>query len=167
MAAVLLYPRFYQNYVSLCPARDTVEMLEYSGRKVQESFDSLSEEKWNYAYASGKWTARLMLRHMLDTEIVFLYRALSFARDSSTELPGFDENSWAEASLSSLAEPRDLLQEFSVLRQSSLHFFRSLNSSDLEKTGVANGGKFNIRSIALIIAGHNLHHLKILEERYL
>ena len=120
-----------------------------------------------HRYAEGKWTIKEILGHIVDDERIYVYRALRFARNDSTELPGFEQDHYAQYSEANKREITDLLDEFALVRRSTIAFFKSLDNTALMRTGVANGNRVSVRALAYHIAGHELHHMNIIRERYL
>jgi len=122
--------------------------------------------KADYAYADGKWTVKQVLGHMADTERVFAYRALAFSREA-IELPGFDQDVYMEKATFNTRNLEDIADEFKTVRESSLYLFRSLSDEQQIQKGIASGNPVSVRALAYMIAGHEMHHIKILKERYL
>jgi hypothetical protein len=136
---------------------------EYSSKFLEK----VPDEKYNYAYAPGKWTIKEIIQHLIDVERVFIYRALRFSRLDPTDLHGFDEAFYLESvSLDDLAYEH-LLNEWKALRQSTIWFYKNLNPKFLDRSGRAGGHEFSVRSIGYILAGHNRHHIEIIKEKYL
>ncbi|MGQ3015145.1 MAG: DinB family protein [Flavobacteriales bacterium] len=158
-------PAFYQNYVDLLNGRNFYDVLQNTD--IWDFLASLPEEKAAYRYAEGKWSVAQVIAHLCDAERVFQYRALHIARAPGIELPGFDENAWAErntAAGQSLAEVR---AEFRTVRNSSLALFSRFSEAELLSKGKANGYEMSAGFIGICAAGHQLHHTRILRERYL
>lgn len=128
---------------------------------------SLPVEKLHYRYAPGKWTIKEILLHIIDAERIFLYRALRFARKDATPLSGYDQDPYVEASRANERSIDDLLEEFTHVRRSAVSFFSSLDNDAWMRSGTANNTSVSVRALAYIIAGHELHHLKIIKEKYL
>lgn len=118
-------------------------------------------------YAEGKWTIKEILGHLIDDERIYSYRALRFARNDSTELPGFDQERYAEYSDANNREINDLLDEFTLVRQSTIALFKSLDDAAFMRSGVADGKRVTVRALSYHIAGHELRHMNIIRERYL
>lgn len=161
------YDGFYDTYVSKVPEGDVMELLETSLRRTQELLAGLPAEWESFAYEDGKWTIREVLGHMADTERVFSYRALSFARRDPAPLPGMDQNQWlADSNAGSRSLP-SLLADFASVRRASLALFDGFGEEVWDLRGTASGCDFSVRSFPYIIAGHEIHHQGVLEERYL
>ena len=128
---------------------------------------SLSEEKLSYRYAEGKWTIKEILAHLIDDERIYSYRALRFARNDTTELPGFDQDNYALQSGANERSIEDLLQEFATVRSATVALFESFDSQALMRVGTASGNVMSVRAAAYHIAGHELRHLNIIRQRYL
>ncbi len=164
--ADLKIPSFYQRYISLVDSNLLVHTLRENGDKFFGLVSSWSEAQTNYRYAPEKWSARDVVQHLIDSERVFAYRALRFARQDQTELPGFDENAYASTYSEDTREFDLVLNELKAVRQSTISLFESFTPLQLKRTGTASGVTMSVRTIGEIIAGHELHHQNILMERY-
>jgi hypothetical protein len=127
----------------------------------------VTPEKENYRYAEGKWSVKELLQHLIDAERVFAYRALRFARNDSSELSGFDENLYVETCQADQRKMSSLLEEFNWMRKSNILMFESMSEDVMRREGRVDGNPISVRALGLIICGHLLHHLKVMEERYL
>lgn len=160
-------PAFYKGYVKLVSHPDVLQALRISGYRTMELIHSIPEAKSDFRYTEGKWSVREVLCHMMDAERIFGYRALRFARNDRTELPGFDEKEYA---LQLNATGRSLTQigdEMQHLRTSTVDLFESFTEEMLKRKGSANKSELSVLALGIIIAGHETHHCKILRERYL
>jgi uncharacterized damage-inducible protein DinB len=162
------YPPYAHIYIDLLP--DDGKILQH----LADGFDaarelilSLPEERLLHRYAEGKWTIKEILAHLVDDERIYVYRALRFARNDATELPGFDQDHFAGYSEANKRAAADLLEELSLVRQSTIAFFKSLDPAALLRRGVADGKSASVRALAYHIAGHELRHMNIIRERYL
>ncbi len=161
------YHHFYQPYLNQVDLNSTIiDNLQDSLNAVFNLLGNLPEEKINYRYAPNKWSIKQLVQHIIDTERVFSYRALAISRKDKTNLPGFDENEYV-ANTNNNTNFTDLLKEFSLLRKSNIAMFKNFTPEILEQTGNANDAKISVRAIGYIMSGHVLHHLQIIEERYL
>ncbi len=160
-------PPFYHNYINLVPTNNLNEAFAAHASTLYILLKNLTEEKWNYRYAEGKWTIKEMVQHIIDTERIFAYRALCIARGEAAPLPGFDENSYAAASKGDKREIGGLLDELKVVQTSIQLLFESFEEEQLKAVGNANGKPINVNAIGFITIGHALHHKNILQERYL
>lgn len=161
------FPAYFETYVKLVEQDSVEAAFEAQQPLIDNFFDALPADKHNYAYAPGKWTLKELLQHIIDTERVFQYRALSFARGEKQSLPGFDENAYAEASAGANRSWEDLCLELKAVRLSSVLLFRSLSENMLNNTGLTSGYPCNANAIGFIQVGHIEHHRRIIEERYL
>lgn len=157
---------FYDKYINLVNDEPILETLEKLKTSTYDFLCSLTHEQANYAYAEGKWTIKEVAGHLTDTERTFAYRALAFSRGQG-ELPGFDENEYVETATFNTRTLQDLAAEFKATREANLYMLRSLTEDQLNIVGVANHANIKVNSIVYIMAGHELHHLNILRERYL
>ncbi|HEV2722770.1 MAG TPA: DinB family protein [Thermoanaerobaculia bacterium] len=147
---------------------DSVEALTRQGRDVQELFGSLSETAVaGLRYAPGKWTLKEVLGHMIDDERIFAYRALCIARGDTRPLASFDENDYVAGANFEERTLSDLLREYALVRAATIALFASLSEEACLRRGTVAGYTASVRGLAFHIAGHELHHLRTLNERYL
>lgn len=158
------YPVWGETYISKV-AKDIFETLEEQIFSIPVLFES-NKAKENFAYAEGKWTSKEMLGHIIDTERILTYRLTCFARNEKQHLPGFDEDDYVLNARFSERNYEDMIEEFAALRKANLYLFRSLNDDELNRKGTASSREINVKSILFIIAGHVIHHVSILKERY-
>lgn len=161
------YPPYYEKYIQKVPPGNLIHFLENSTNEFVEFLNNITEEKLSYRYAENKWTIPQIVQHLIDAERIFTYRALRFARKDQTELPGFEENDYANEATGEDRSFNEILEEYKSVRNSTLMLFQSFNDEILERKGSANNNMISVRSIIFIIAGHSEHHLQIIKERYL
>jgi uncharacterized damage-inducible protein DinB len=160
-------PPFYQGYVSLVKDNDLFDNLERSISLTQQLLRNIPEEKGDYAYAPGKWTIREVLCHVIDSERVFAYRALRFARNDKTPLAGFEEKDFAPEANAHNRTVADIAAEMGRLRTTTIDLYRSFSSEMLQRAGSANNTIISVLNLGFVIPGHETHHRRILSERYL
>ena len=158
---------YYGKYIEKVPDGDLVSLLREQVMDTVALLRDLSDAQGNAAYAPGKWSIKEVLGHVIDTERVMSYRALTFARAPGSELPGFDENAWTPAGNFNTRTIADLLEELEVVRATTTHFARHLGEETLTRRGRANGAEVSVRALLYIIAGHERHHVELLRDRYL
>jgi uncharacterized damage-inducible protein DinB len=162
------YAPYFLNYISQVSDEYTlIEELEISVHRLIKFVQDIPMDKFEYRYAEGKWTIKDILQHLIDCERIFAYRALRFARNDKTDLPGFDEDIFANAANGSSRSIQSLLTELGVVRQASISLFKSFAEEDLLKTGTANKNLMSVRALGFVMIGHQNHHQKIFVERYL
>lgn len=142
-------------------------ILEHLKESTHQLFSSIPEEKGLYAYAPGKWTIKEVLGHMIDTERIFAYRLLCFARGEQQGLPGFEQDDYVANSFANDRQLHDLANEFKAVRESSIYLVRNLKKEQETIKGLSNNNPISVRTLAYLIPGHELHHVKVLKERYL
>jgi len=155
-------------YIGLLP--DDGRVLDHLANNLKATSDfilSLPEEKLLYRYAEGKWTIKEILVHISDDERIYAYRALRFARDDKTDLPGFDQDAYAVHSSANERDIKDILNELATVRQATISLFEAFDSDALMRAGMADGRIMSVRAAAYHIAGHEMRHMKIIKERYL
>lgn len=161
------YAGYFQKYIDQVTETDFFTALQNQSSGLASFLQSITEEKSLFAYAEGKWTIKELLLHMSDTERIFCYRALCFARGEKTNLPGFDENDYAANSNANSRNWESLVQEFLAVRKATEVLFKSFSENALASVGTANNNEATVLSIGFILLGHVNHHKKILAERYL
>jgi hypothetical protein len=158
---------FYGGYVALVPDGDVIEILERQADAMQALLASVPEERGGHRYAPGKWSIREVVGHLADTERIMACRALRIARGDPTPLPGFDENAYVEQGGFDTRSLEGLGLELRAARRHTVELFRHLPARAWARRGVANGVPVSVRALAHIIAGHEMHHRALLQERYL
>ncbi|GAC1426224.1 MAG: DinB family protein [Flavisolibacter sp.] len=160
-------PQFYHKYIQPIIGRDLEEVFLQHYKSLPSLLSTVEPSKWNFRYAPEKWSIKEVVQHVIDAERIFCYRALTFARKDNHTLNGFDENKYAQFSKADKREGKEILEELSLVQKSSAALFASFDAEQLRETGIANGNSIYVGAIGYIIIGHNLHHRKILEDRYL
>lgn len=161
------YAEYYHKYVTYVPDGDIRDVLEDQLNSTITFLSNIDEEKSKLRYAPGKWSMREVLGHIIDSERVFAYRALRFSRGDDKPLQGFDENLYIHNSNYDSTNFSRLIEEFSLIRQSTVALFTCLRDEQWLKKGNASGYYVTVRGLAYIIAGHTEHHLNVIKERYL
>ena len=162
------YPAYAHIYIGLLP--DDGLVLRHMGESMKATTAfmlSLPEVRLASRYAPGKWTVKEVLAHVIDDERIYAYRALRFARNDPTDLPGFDQDAYAPYSGANRRTVESLLGEFAAVRRATIALFDSLDDEALERAGVADGKRATVRALAYHIAGHELRHMNVIRERYL
>lgn len=161
------YNQYYAKYLALVPPGDIVAILREQGQSLLELLRHVPESGANHAYAPGKWSIKEVIGHLADTERVFAYRALRFARADITPLPGFDEQQWMPPAHFGARALAHIGAEFAAVRAATIALLDGLPEEAWTRQGEANGHPISVRALAAIVAGHELHHRAILLERYL
>jgi uncharacterized damage-inducible protein DinB len=162
------YAPYTIMYIGLLPDDGLIlKHLEDNLSATKDFILSLPSEKLTYRYAEGKWTIKEILVHIIDDERIYAYRALRFARNDKTELPGFAQDDYAIHSGANERDIEDILREFASVRQATISLFEGLNHEALLRIGVADGKVMSVRAAAYHIAGHEMRHINIIKERYL
>ena len=155
------------QYIGLLPDDGLVlRHLAESFRSLRSLVGGLPEERLLARYAPGKWSVKEVVQHITDDERIYAYRALRFARGDSTELPGFEQEPYAESSEADRRSIASLLAELASVRRATIQLFAGLPRAAFLRQGIANGNPMSVRAAAYHIAGHELHHVRILRERY-
>ena len=158
---------YYSVYIDRITSDDIVDVLATQLNETIAFLSDISEEQSLRRYAPDKWSMRELLGHVNDTERVFMFRALWFARGFQDPLPSFDQEIGFRAAESDQVSWANHVDEFRTIRLSTLAFFRNLPAEAWLRSGIASDNSVSVRALAYIVAGHVSHHLAILRERYL
>ncbi len=161
------YAPYYGTYVGKVPDGDLLELLERQRRETQNLLAGLSDTQALHRYAPGKWSIKEVVGHLMDSERVFCYRALRFARADEKPLQGFDDKAWVPAGSFDARPLADLAAELDAVRRATIALFGGFDAAALARKGTANNNEVTVRALAWIVAGHERHHVAILRERYL
>jgi hypothetical protein len=161
------YHPYFQKYMDNVGDKPLIKSLKSGLDELLILFEGFPKEKHEYRYAEGKWTPKELLLHMVDTERVFCYRALRFARSENNELEGFDENEFALNSHANERTMKEILKEYVAVRIATILLFESFSDSVLSRSGIANDHRLSVRATGFIIYGHEQHHINIIKEHYL
>jgi len=161
------YASYFERYISLVPGNDILAAFEEQSRQMLLLLSGRTDADGDFRYAPDKWTLKEVLGHMNDTERIMGYRALRIARGDATPMEGFEQDdyvrngSWGQRPLT------DAIEDYVAIRRATVSLFRNLDEPAWTRRGVANKNEVTVRALAYTIAGHELHHRKILEEKYL
>ena len=161
------YSQFNATYIQAIENVELLEELEISLHDFIKFVQNIPMDKFDYRYAEGKWTIKDIIQHLIDSERVFTYRALRFSRNDKTVLPGFEENDYVDNTAANKRSIQELLTELSALRHSTLLFYKSLSEEQLKRVGTASSHQISAGALGFVIIGHQKHHQKVFEERYL
>ncbi|MFZ0287847.1 MAG: DinB family protein [Candidatus Sulfotelmatobacter sp.] len=160
------YAPYYGRYISLVPGEDILGTLDQQRRQSMMLLSGRNENDGEFRYAPDKWSAKEVLGHICDAERVFAYRALRISRADATPLEGFEQDDYVRNGPFAHRPLTDLVEEFIAVRRATLSLLRNLDEAAWMRRGTANKNEVSVRGIAYIIAGHELHHRRILEEKY-
>ncbi len=158
---------YYAKYIALVPDGDLLALLSAQIEETGDLLKNVPESKAGYRYAPGKWSIKEVVGHLSDTERIFSYRALRFARADVTPLPGFEQEDYVKGTNFDARLLTDLVSEFRAVRQATVTLLKSFDEDALRRRGVASEKPISVRALAYNIAGHELHHVEILRTRYL
>ncbi|MEI4828123.1 DinB family protein [Bacillus sp. FJAT-53711] len=161
------YNPYYATYINLLPDGDIIHILEQQMKETILLLTGISDDEGYFRYAPNKWSIKEVIGHIADTERIMGYRLLSIARGETAELPGYNDDMYVLRAAFDKQSMQDLLENLTVVRQSTVHLLKSLDKEAWLQRGIANNSEVTVRALANIIAGHELHHRQIIKERYL
>jgi len=160
------YAPYYARYISLVQGEDILGTLDQQRRQTMMLLSGRDEQDGDFRYAPDKWSAKEVLGHVCDTERIFAYRALRISRADATPIEGFEQDDYVRNGPFAHSSLSDLVEDFIAVRRASISLLRNLDEAAWLRRGTANKNEVSVRGIAYIIAGHELHHRGILEEKY-
>ncbi len=158
---------YFGSYIAKAIGADLFSALQKASDRTWETIYRIPTGSADHRYAPGKWSIKEVFQHLIDTERIFCYRALRFARLDPTELPGYDENAYIDNASTEKREFHLLLEEHDVVRAGTVALFRSFSEDMLLRRGIANGNMISVRAIGWTIAGLAMHHMDVIDQRYL
>lgn len=161
------YDSYFSKYVNLVPDGDILEILEQQNKETNILLKDISNTQGLFKYSPNKWSMKEVIGHLTDTERILGYALLCIARGEVISLPNYDKNVYVQSAAFDKHSMEDLLANLSIVRKSTLQLLKSLNSEDWLRRGIANGSEVTVRALVIILAGHELHHRKIIKEFYI
>jgi len=161
------FSTYFGRYVARIPAgADILDVLARQREEILERFRAVPDTRGGFRYAPGKWSVCQLVLHLSDTERIMSYRALRIARGDATPLPGFEEDEYAAASGADAVPLSDLVAGLADVRRATIGLLRQLSPEAWMRRGTASNAPFSVRALAWVMAGHVVHHLDVLRERY-
>lgn len=168
ISEVQIFPHYYESYFKLISTEiSLMDLLEYRKAEILNFYNSIPDTKWDFEYAEGKWSIKKLVRHIIDAELIFCYRALSFVRGEKASLLGWSENEYADAIDDSKLNKESLINSLTLQLNYTQDLFSNFTEVDLQKIGNANNLDTEVGAIGFCIIAHELHHRTIIKERYL
>ena len=161
------YHEYYRGYVENVPEGDILSLLQTEVVRTRSLLERVPPKRENYAYAPGKWSVKDVVGHLIDSERMFGYRALCFARNDPARLPSFEQDHYSLYSNASRRPLGALMEELECVRRSHIALFKSFDEAASARRGIASDVEFSVRALPYIIAGHEIHHRRVLEKHYL
>ncbi|MGB9264265.1 MAG: DinB family protein [Terriglobales bacterium] len=161
------YAPYYEKHLSQIESNDILSTLDDQRRQMLLLLSGRTEADGDLRYAPDKWSLKEVLGHINDTERIMAYRALRIARGDATPLAGFEQDDYVRNGPFSDRSLADLIEDYIAVRRATITLFRNLDEAAFARRGVANKNDVTVRALAYIIAGHELHHRRIIEEKYL
>jgi hypothetical protein len=158
---------YYSRYIDLVSREDIIRVLSMQIDDTLSILRDIPDSRSDYRYAPDKWNIKEVVGHVIDTERVFAYRALTFARNDRSPLPGFEQDDWIRGACYAAQPLKELASEFESVRRSHIFLFQHLDPDAWMRRGMANNAEISVRALAYTIAGHELHHRQILQTKYL
>lgn len=163
---IKISPTRLGTYIGKVEDIELMDALENYGKPYFLAESEKLKQLGDKIYAPGKWTVKDIIQHLIDTERIFAYRVLRFARNDKTLLPGFEQNDYAINAEATRRELNDLLEEYIAVRDTTIQLFKSFTNEMLIREGQTASGTITVAGIGFAIAGHTKHHMEVLKEKY-
>ena len=160
------YAPYYDRYISLVADGNIIATLDSQRREMMMLLSCRDDAEGDFRYAPDKWTAKEVLGHVCDTERIFAYRALRIARGDRTPMEAFEQDDYVRNGPFAARPIAELIEDYIAVRRATLTLFRNLDDQAWRRRGIANKAEVSVRALAYMIAGHEIHHRRILEEKY-
>jgi len=157
---------YFKKYIDLVETDNIVLALKNQLTEIEQFFKECPSNKWDHSYAEGKWTIKEILIHMMDAERILAYRALRIARNDETSLPGFDQDEFAPFMNAANRSPESIMEEYRAVRMATIALVENLDDAALSRIGTASNAPASPLAMAFVIAGHEIHHMNIVREKY-
>ena len=160
------YAKYYGTYVDYVKGKDFFKNLIDLRASTIKYLSDLTDDQWDHKYAPDKWSVKEVLLHIIDTERIFTYRALRIGRNDKTPLAGFEQNDYVDFYHANKRTPASIIAEYKASRSATIHLYQNFLPEDLNRKGKASGFDVSALALGFITVGHEMHHIKILKERY-
>lgn len=160
------YAPYYAGYIGYIEGQNSLHVLRQQLEGFTSKLAKLTEEQWSYRYEEGKWSVKEVVGHLTDTERIFAYRALRISRGDATALPGFEQNQYVANAQFDRLSPDLITRDWQYTRMSTVSLRYGLSDEVAGITGEASGNPVSVRALFAMIAGHTIHHIKVMRERY-
>ncbi|AUP80277.1 DinB family protein [Flavivirga eckloniae] len=162
------YPSYAEMYMKWVKKDgNLIKQLEDSLQKTKKLISTLPEDTLNFRYKKNKWSIKEILVHIIDDERIYAYRALAFARNDKTNLPGFEQDNYINNAYASERSIDNIMEEYEAIRKSTIALYDGFSNKVLTRQGIANGNLASVRALGYHILGHELHHINVIEALYL
>ena len=158
---------YFKRYINLVETENIVAALKNQLTDIEQFFREWPRNKWDHAYAEGKWTIKEVLIHMMDAERILAYRALRIARNDATSLSGFDQDEFAPFMNAANRTAESIMGEYRAVRMATIALFENLDDAASSRIGTASNAPASPLAMAFVIAGHELHHMHVIREKYI
>ncbi len=157
---------YFKRYINLVETENIVAALKNQLTDIEQFFREWPSNKWDHAYAHGKWTIKELLIHMMDAERILAYRALRIARNDATSLPGFDQDEFTPFMNAANRSAESIISEYRAVRMATIALIENLDDAALSRIGTASNAPASPLAMAFVIAGHEIHHMNVVREKY-
>ena len=159
-------PQYFDRYINLVADVELSQAFDDSIWQLNNLDKDLLIKLDGKKYAPGKWTVKEIFQHVIDFERILAYRTLLFARCEGSIPQGVDEKLLGAKMFADKRTIDNLIDELKIVRASTKSMFESFDDEMLQAVGTNWKYEISVLAMGFNIVGHQIHHLKIIEERY-
>ncbi len=159
-------PDYFDRYINLVGDVELAQAFDDSLKQIDALDRNLLNKLDGVRYAPDKWTVKEIFQHVIDFERIFAYRALLFARREVSPPQGVDETKLAATMNADRREIGEIIEDLKTARLATKNLFASFDDEMLKNLGVCWKYEMQVLAVGFLAVGHQLHHLRIVEEKY-
>ena len=159
-AAAEQFQAYVDSLFRALGSRDPLEVLTEMPAALRRAVEGLSRQEDGTPERPGKWSVRQVVQHLADSDLVGGFRFRMVLAHEAPELPGYDQDLWAERLRYRESDLATALADFDFLRGLNLRLLRGATSDDLQRVmRHAERGDEPLGKMIALYAGHDLVHL--------
>ena len=151
--------QYVTDLIGRLEGRDPTEVMAGQVAELRALVAGVPDEVLETPEAPGKWSAKDVIVHLFDSEVVYGYRMRYIVAQPGGEIAGYDQDRWV-SSLHYHKAPLDLtLQALDVLRRWNLAWIDTLSADERARWGEhSERGEESIDRIIQLLGAHDLVH---------
>lgn len=148
------------SLLEILGSRDPLQVLAETPDALRRGIAGMSDLQLSTPEAPGKWSARQMLAHLADSELVGAFRFRMILAQDRPGIPAYDQDAWAGHLHYDQADVTAVLDTFAALRRANVLVLERATPEERQRVGIhAERGAESLHFLTQIYAGHDLRHL--------
>jgi hypothetical protein len=157
--------QYVQRILSNIEGEDPLQVLGATAGRLRAIVRDSPAETLRRKPAPDKWSAVQIIAHLADAEIVASWRMRSILAHDGVPIQPFDQDEWVTNLKYEATDPAESVALFEATRTANLQLLSRVDPKQLEHHGMhAERGRETIAHLIRLYAGHDLNHLKQIEE---